>query len=468
MKLLITGGAGFIGSHLADRRLARGDRVVVLDDFNDFYDPAVKRAQRRCPRGKRAPTGWSRATSATAPCVLRLFAEERFDAVLHLAARAGVRPSLTQPVLYEEVNCIGTLRLLEAAVAHGKPRFLFASSSSVYGINSKLPFSEEDPDRPARSPPTRRPSGPASCTSSPPPPPRPARRVPALLHRLRPAAAAGDGDRPVHPLPRGRASRSPSTATAARGATTPTSTTSSTASRPRSTRASSASRSSTSAARIPSRSPSSSRRSRRATGRTATPRPAAGPAGRRAGHVRVGREGASGSSASGRACRSRRGCAGRVEWYRSRRVGASHDPLGRIGENERELSMNICMVGTGYVGLVTGACLADFGMNVICVDKDEAKIAALQRGRHPDLRAGPRRARRARTSASRAPALHDRPEGRHRERARDLHRRRHAAEARRLARPDVRPPGRRGDRRAHERLQGRRHEVDRADRAPAR
>jgi UDP-glucuronate 4-epimerase len=77
--------------------------------------------------------------------VFRLFAEERFDGVVHLAARAGVRPSLRQPVLYEEVNCVATLHLLEAAVSHGAPRFLFASSSSVYGTNSKLPFSEEDP-----------------------------------------------------------------------------------------------------------------------------------------------------------------------------------------------------------------------------------------------------------------------------------------------------------------------------------
>src|SRR6185369_9384777 len=77
------------------------------------------------------------------------FGEESFDSVLHLAARAGVRPSLAQPVLYEEVNCVGTLHLLEAAVEHGKPAFVFGSSSSVYGINSKLPFSEDDPiDRP--------------------------------------------------------------------------------------------------------------------------------------------------------------------------------------------------------------------------------------------------------------------------------------------------------------------------------
>jgi UDP-glucuronate 4-epimerase len=143
-NVLVTGGAGFIGSHLVDRRLAQGDRVVVLDDFNDFYDPGLKRANvethLRAP-GFRLVEGDIRDR----PLVFRLFAEEKFDAVIHLAARAGVRPSLTLPVLYEEVNVVGTLHLLEAAVAHGAPRFLFASSSSVYGVNSKLPFSEDDP-----------------------------------------------------------------------------------------------------------------------------------------------------------------------------------------------------------------------------------------------------------------------------------------------------------------------------------
>jgi UDP-glucuronate 4-epimerase len=144
VKILITGGAGFIGSHLADRRLRQGDRVVVLDDFNDFYDPAVKRANVAPHRGNpsyRLVEGDIRDRGL----VLRLFAEEKFDAVAHLAARAGVRPSLAQPVLYEEVNCVGTLHLLEAAIAHGKPRFVFASSSSVYGISKRLPFAEDDP-----------------------------------------------------------------------------------------------------------------------------------------------------------------------------------------------------------------------------------------------------------------------------------------------------------------------------------
>ena len=144
MKILITGGAGFIGSHLADRRLRQGDRVVVLDDFNDFYDPAVKRANVAPHRGNpsyRLVEGDIRDRGL----VLRVFAEEKFDAVAHLAARAGVRPSLAEPVLYEEVNCVGTLHLLEAAIAHGKPRFVFASSSSVYGISKRLPFAEDDP-----------------------------------------------------------------------------------------------------------------------------------------------------------------------------------------------------------------------------------------------------------------------------------------------------------------------------------
>jgi UDP-glucuronate 4-epimerase len=129
---------------LTRRRLARGDRVVVLDDFNDFYDPALKRANVAPFIGDprfRLVEGDIRDRGL----IVRTFVEEKFDAVLHLAARAGVRPSLFEPVLYEEVNCVATLHLLEAAAANGRPLFLFASSSSVYGINSKLPFGEDDP-----------------------------------------------------------------------------------------------------------------------------------------------------------------------------------------------------------------------------------------------------------------------------------------------------------------------------------
>lgn len=145
--ILVTGGAGFIGSHLTRRLLARGDRVTVLDDFNDFYDPARKRenvAPFLAQPGYRLVEGDIR----DARKVERLFADaargDGFDAVVHLAARAGVRPSLAEPILYEEVNCIGTLHLLEAARRHGPQVFLFGSSSSVYGINDKVPFAEAD------------------------------------------------------------------------------------------------------------------------------------------------------------------------------------------------------------------------------------------------------------------------------------------------------------------------------------
>jgi UDP-glucuronate 4-epimerase len=141
--ILVTGGAGFIGSHLTRRLLGRGDSVTALDDFNDYYDPARKR-RNVAPfvdgRGYRLVEGDIR----DATLVDRLFRDGGFDAVIHLAARAGVRPSLAEPILYEDVNCIGTLRLLEAARAHGPEVFVFGSSSSVYGINRKVPFAEGD------------------------------------------------------------------------------------------------------------------------------------------------------------------------------------------------------------------------------------------------------------------------------------------------------------------------------------
>jgi UDP-glucuronate 4-epimerase len=141
--VLITGGAGFIGSHLTRRLLERGERVTVLDDFNDFYDPAIKRVNVAPLLGRddyRLVEGDIRDSEA----VDQLFRQGTFDAVVHLAARAGVRPSLSEPILYEEVNCIGTLHLLEAARRHGPEVFIFGSSSSVYGINTKVPFAESD------------------------------------------------------------------------------------------------------------------------------------------------------------------------------------------------------------------------------------------------------------------------------------------------------------------------------------
>ena len=146
--VLVTGGAGFIGSHLTRRLLGRGDRVTALDDFNDFYDPAIKRHNVQPFLGR----GGYRLVEGDirdAGLVDRLFRDGGFTAVVHLAARAGVRPSLAEPILYEDVNCIGTLRLLEAARRHGPEVFVFGSSSSVYGINDKVPFAEDDPvDRP--------------------------------------------------------------------------------------------------------------------------------------------------------------------------------------------------------------------------------------------------------------------------------------------------------------------------------
>lgn len=141
--ILVTGGAGFIGSHLTRRLLGRGDRVTILDDFNDFYDPAIKRAN-VAVLGSPAELTLVEGDIRDRDLVDRLFRESGFDAVVHLAARAGVRPSLAEPILYEEVNCVATLYLLEAARRWGPEVFVFGSSSSVYGINRKVPFSEDD------------------------------------------------------------------------------------------------------------------------------------------------------------------------------------------------------------------------------------------------------------------------------------------------------------------------------------
>lgn len=140
---VVTGGAGFIGSHLTRYLLDRKDQVTALDNFNDFYDPSIKR--RNVAEFVELPDyALVEGDIRDAELVDRLFADGQFDRVVHLAARAGVRPSLREPILYEDVNCIGTLRLLEAARAHGPKTFIFGSSSSVYGINTKTPFSESD------------------------------------------------------------------------------------------------------------------------------------------------------------------------------------------------------------------------------------------------------------------------------------------------------------------------------------
>ncbi|MBL7077362.1 MAG: GDP-mannose 4,6-dehydratase [Kiritimatiellae bacterium] len=142
MRILVTGGAGFIGSHLSQRLLGRGDEVVVLDNFNDYYDPAIKE---RNLSEVGTPDGLSvvRGDILDDNLLATLFDTHSFDVIVHLAARAGVRPSLVDPILYEQVNCRGTLNLLEAARKHNITRFVFASSSSVYGNVKEIPFSED-------------------------------------------------------------------------------------------------------------------------------------------------------------------------------------------------------------------------------------------------------------------------------------------------------------------------------------
>jgi UDP-glucuronate 4-epimerase len=150
--ILVTGGAGFIGSHLVDRLLAEGGwRVTVVDDFNDFYDPAMKRAN-VAGHLKRDEYRLVEADIRDAAALARAFEGADFDCVVHLAARAGVRPSLKEPLLYNEANVTGTLHLLELARKHSVRQFVFGSSSSVYGINAKVPFSEDDPTRQPISP----------------------------------------------------------------------------------------------------------------------------------------------------------------------------------------------------------------------------------------------------------------------------------------------------------------------------
>jgi UDP-glucuronate 4-epimerase len=151
-NILITGGAGFIGSHLVDRLLMEGDwQVSVVDDFNDFYQPAIKRAN-VSGHQKNPNYHLFEADIRDEAALKRIFDENQFACIVHLAARAGVRPSLEQPLLYAETNINGTMNLLELAREHGIRQFIFGSSSSVYGINAKVPFSEEDPIRQPISP----------------------------------------------------------------------------------------------------------------------------------------------------------------------------------------------------------------------------------------------------------------------------------------------------------------------------
>jgi UDP-glucuronate 4-epimerase len=142
MKVLVTGGAGFIGSHVCRHLLAEGHALTTIDDFNDFYDPALKRAN-IASLGSGAVLHEGDLRDAT--FVESVVAEGTFDTIIHLAARAGVRPSLLDPQLYIDTNITGTHNLLASARKAGVKRFVFASSSSVYGLSKVVPFAEDLP-----------------------------------------------------------------------------------------------------------------------------------------------------------------------------------------------------------------------------------------------------------------------------------------------------------------------------------
>lgn len=142
MKVIVTGGSGFIGSHVTRALVERGHVVTVLDDFNDFYDPAIKRANLADLHHQIEIVEGDLRNEEE---VLRLFTRVRPQMTLHLAARAGVRPSILNPKLYLETNVNGTLHVLEGARRAGCERLIFASSSSIYGATKTVPFQEEMP-----------------------------------------------------------------------------------------------------------------------------------------------------------------------------------------------------------------------------------------------------------------------------------------------------------------------------------
>ena len=143
MKVLVTGAAGFIGMHVAERLLARGDRVVGLDNLNAYYDPTLK-DERLARLTRHAGFSFDKLDLADREGMAALLARERFDAVAHLGAQAGVRHSLTNPMAYIDSNLVGFANLLEGCRHSGVGHLVYASSSSVYGGNTRLPYHEAD------------------------------------------------------------------------------------------------------------------------------------------------------------------------------------------------------------------------------------------------------------------------------------------------------------------------------------
>jgi UDP-glucuronate 4-epimerase len=152
VNFLVTGGAGFIGSHVCERLLHSGHSVWAFDDLNTFYDPQLKRRNLRDIQSLSKPFEFAQGDLTDRTALDELFGSVKFDQVIHLAARAGVRPSLAEPALYQRVNVEGTVNILEAARLTGVKKITIASSSSVYGVNSKVPFAESDPIFAAISP----------------------------------------------------------------------------------------------------------------------------------------------------------------------------------------------------------------------------------------------------------------------------------------------------------------------------
>ncbi len=152
MNFLVTGGAGFIGSHVCERLLGMGHAVWTYDDLNAFYEPAIKQQNLAALKAAGGKFIFVEGDLTNRTALEAMFRSVKFDQVIHLAARAGVRPSLQEPALYQRVNVEGTVNLLEAARATGVKKITIASSSSVYGVNAKVPFSENDPIFSAISP----------------------------------------------------------------------------------------------------------------------------------------------------------------------------------------------------------------------------------------------------------------------------------------------------------------------------